>query len=112
MPRARPDTPAADRMAVLADPMRRAIFEMLAEGQSSVGEIAARLPVTRPAVSQHLRALREAGLVTERRDGRHIYYRPAPTGLAPLADWLSTYEAFWRERFEKLEKLLEESGDE
>jgi len=64
--------------------------------------------VSQPAVSQHLRALREAGLVTERREGRHIYYRAAPKGLSPLVDWLGYYEAFWRGRFENLERALEE----
>ena len=65
--------------------------------------------VSQPAVSQHLRALREAGLVTERRDGRQIHYRIAPQGLAPLLDWLGHYQAFWRERFDNLEKLLKET---
>jgi DNA-binding transcriptional ArsR family regulator len=96
-------------MKTLADPTRRAVFERIADG----GEVAATalvkgLKVSQPAVSQHLRALRDAGLVTERREGRHIYYRPAPKGLTPLADWLGYYEAFWRERFDKLEKLLKE----
>jgi len=70
------------------------------------------MKVSQPAVSQHLRALRDAGLVVERREGRHIYYRTAPKGLAPLTDWLSHYEAFWRERLANLERLLEEGGDE
>ena len=100
-------------MKTLADPTRRAVFERIAGGSEIAATALVKgLKVSQPAVSQHLRALREAGLVTERRDGRHIYYRPAPKGLAPLADWLSTYEAFWRERFDKLEKLLEENGDE
>src|SRR6201994_3805858 len=93
----------------LADPTRRAVFERIAsEREVAATSLVKGLKVSQPAVSQHLRALREAGLVTERRDGRHVYYRPAPKGLAPLHDWLSTYEAFWRERFDKLEKLLEE----
>jgi DNA-binding transcriptional ArsR family regulator len=100
-------------MKTLADPTRRAVFErIVGEPEIAATALVKGLKVSQPAVSQHLRALREAGLVTERRDGRHIYYRPSPKGLAPLADWLSTYEAFWRERFEKLEKLLEEGGDE
>jgi DNA-binding transcriptional ArsR family regulator len=64
--------------------------------------------VSQPAVSQHLRALREAGLVSERRQGRHIHYRVAPKGLVPLIDWLGHYQTFWRERFENLEQLLKE----
>lgn len=96
-------------MKTLADPTRRAVFERIADHpEVAATALVKGLKVSQPAVSQHLRALREAGLVAERRDGRHIYYRAAPKGLAPLIDWLSYYEAFWRERFENLEKLLEE----
>jgi len=96
-------------MKTLADPTRRAVFERIA-GQHEVAATALvkGLKVSQPAVSQHLRALRDAGLVTERREGRHVYYRSAPKGLAPLNDWLGYYQAFWRERFENLEKLLRE----
>ncbi len=108
--------PASQLSAVLktlADPTRRAVFERLAgEGEIAATALVKGSKVSQPAVSQHLRALRDAGLVVERREGRHIYYRPAPKGLAPLNDWLSHYEAFWRERLENLEKLLEEGGDE
>ena len=92
-------------MKTLADPTRRAVFERIARE----GEVAATGLVRGSRVSQHLRALREAGLVTERRDGRQIHYRIAPNGLAPLIDWLGHYQAFWRERFDKLEKLLKET---
>lgn len=96
-------------MKTLADPTRRAVFErILDRPEIAATALVKGLKVSQPAVSQHLRALREAGLVTERREGRHIYYRPAPRGLSPLVDWLSYYEAFWRERFENLERLLEE----
>lgn len=96
-------------MKTLADPTRRAVFErILDRPEIAATTLVKGLKVSQPAVSQHLRALREAGLVTERREGRHIYYRPAPKGLSPLVDWLSYYEAFWRERFENLERLLEE----
>jgi DNA-binding transcriptional ArsR family regulator len=64
--------------------------------------------VSQPAVSQHLRALREADLVVERREGRNVHYRAQPRGLAPLVDWLGIYAAFWRERFANLETLLQE----
>ena len=67
-----------------------------------------RARVSQPAVSQHLRALREAGLVTERREGRNVFYSANPHGLAPMIDWLGVYAAFWRERFVNLEKLLKE----
>lgn len=108
--------PAAQLTAVmktLADPTRRAVFERIAgEREVAATSLVKGLKVSQPAVSQHLRALRDAGLVAERREGRHIYYRSAPKGLAPLHDWLSYYEAFWQERFSNLEKLLKEDGDE
>jgi DNA-binding transcriptional ArsR family regulator len=109
-------TPAPQLTAVmktLADPTRRAVFERIAgDGEIAATALVKGLKVSQPAVSQHLRALRDAGLVMERREGRHIYYRPVPKGLAPLFDWLSYYRAFWRERFENLEALLKEESDE
>jgi DNA-binding transcriptional ArsR family regulator len=105
-------SPAAQLTAVmktLADPTRRAVFERIVGNPEIAATALVRgMKVSQPAVSQHLRALRDAGLVVERREGRHIYYRPAPKGLAPLIDWLGYYQKFWRERFEKLEKLLED----
>src|ERR1700741_3893112 len=96
-------------MKTLADPTRRAVFERIAsEREIAATALVKGTKASQPAVSQHLRALRDAGLVMERREGRHIYYRPAPKGLAPLIDWLGYYEKFWRERFENLEKLLED----
>ena len=79
-------------MDALGDPTRRAIFERLSSGPLSVGEIAAELPVSRPAVSQHLRVLREAGLVTERRNGTRRLYRLDPDGLGELRRYV---EDFW-----------------
>ena len=79
-------------MDALGDPTRRAIFERLRGGPSSVGELAAELPVSRPAVSQHLRVLKEAGLVTERRNGTRRIYRIEPVGLAELRAYI---ESFW-----------------
>ena len=100
-------------MKTLADPTRRAVFErIVGDPEIAATALVKGSNVSQPAVSQHLRALRDAGLVTERREGRHIYYRAAPKGLAPLTDWLRRYEAFWRERLDHLEKLLEEGGDE
>ena len=64
--------------------------------------------VTQGAVSQHLKQLRQAGLVAERPEGRNVFYRAAPGGLAPLADWMNHYAVFWRERFDSLRALLEE----
>ena len=81
-------------LQALGDPTRRAVLEELREGPRAVGEIAARLPVSRPAVSQHLRVLKEAGLVTERQDGTRRLYRVDPNGLADLREYLSR---FWEE---------------
>ena len=86
----------AYRMAMdaLGDPTRRAIFEQLRGGPRAVGEIAGDLPVSRPAVSQHLRVLKEAGLVTERRDGTRRLYRLDPDGLARVRRY---FDEFWTE---------------
>ncbi|QPF82799.1 helix-turn-helix transcriptional regulator [Bradyrhizobium genosp. L] len=97
-------------LKTLADPTRRAVFERIArEGEVAATGLVQGSKVSQPAVSQHLRALRDAGLVTERREGRHIHYRVAPKGLRPLIDWLGYYETFWAERFANLENLLKES---
>jgi DNA-binding transcriptional ArsR family regulator len=79
-------------LAALADPTRRRIFETLRRGPRSVGELAGRLPVSRPAVSQHLRVLKEAGLVGERRVGTRRIYSALPTGLRELRVYL---DRFW-----------------
>jgi DNA-binding transcriptional ArsR family regulator len=79
-------------MNALGDPTRRAIFEQLAEGPKPVGELAKTLPVSRPAVSQHLRVLKSAGLVTERPEGTRRVYRVDPGGLVALRDY---FEGFW-----------------
>ena len=92
----------------LADPSRRAIFEQLTHGEAAVKELTARFDISQPAVSQHLAALRGAGLVRERRAGRQVFYRVEPKGLKPLVDWLSHYRAFWVERLGKLQTLLRE----
>src|SRR5262245_65856344 len=81
----------------LADPTRRAVFERIArEGEVAATDLVRGTKVSQPAVSQHLRALREARLVAERRDGRHVLYRVTPNGLAPLVDWLGHYPTFGR----------------
>ena len=99
-----------DALQALAAPRRREMMRLLWSRELSAGELRlAMADVTFGAVSQHLRALREAKLVAERRDGRHVLYRVTPNGLAPLIDWLGHYQAFWNERFENLEKLLKET---
>jgi DNA-binding transcriptional ArsR family regulator len=84
-------TNASSALAALGDATRREIFERLAEGPSSVGALAARLPVSRPAVSQHLRVLKEAGLVEERPDGARRIYRLDPRGIGAMRDWLDQH---------------------
>jgi len=79
-------------MDALGDPTRRAVFEQLRAGPRSVGELAAGLPVSRPAVSQHLRVLKDAGLVSERREGTRRIYEVAPAGLVELRAY---FDQFW-----------------
>jgi DNA-binding transcriptional ArsR family regulator len=103
----------ADVFRALADPTRRAVFERLAgpdeaRQEMSVSELRAGFAVSQPAISQHLAVLKGAGLVTERRQGRHAYYRVAPQGLGPLVEWVARYRAFWPGRIEKLKDLLKE----
>ncbi|MBS0547827.1 MAG: helix-turn-helix transcriptional regulator [Proteobacteria bacterium] len=91
----------------LADPTRRAIFERLCrEGEQTVGALTAKAGVSQPAVSKHLAALKEAGLVRDRRDGRQTHYTAQLAALAPLIDWTSQMTGFWRTRFDRLEDLL------
>jgi DNA-binding transcriptional ArsR family regulator len=92
----------------LADPTRRAIFEHLVkEGEQTVRALTDRAGVSQPAVSKHLSVLKQNGLVRERPQGRSVHYSATPQGLAPLIDWIKLYSAFWRERFDQLENLLE-----
>jgi DNA-binding transcriptional ArsR family regulator len=93
---------------VLADPTRRAVFEKLCRREMNVAEITAGFTVSQPAISQHLAALRRAGLVRERREGRRAYYRSDPGGLEPLAAWMDRYRQFWPERLQKLKRVLKE----
>lgn len=92
----------------LADPTRRAVFERLTRGEAAVKALTAQFDVSQPAISQHLAALRRAGLVSERREGRHAYYRVRPAGLKPLVNWIEHYQAFWLDRMSRLKALLKE----
>src|SRR5688572_964197 len=102
-------SPAAENRIfhALADPSRRAIFESLTRGEAGVNELTARFDISQPAVSQHLAALKEAGLVDSRREGRRVFYRVEPRGMKPLIDWIAYYRAFWTEHVGRLEQLLE-----
>jgi DNA-binding transcriptional ArsR family regulator len=96
-------------MRALADPTRRALFErVVSSDEITVVELTRGSGVTQGAISQHLKSLKQAGLVVERPEGRKVYYRAKPEGLAPLVDWMSHYGVFWRERFANLRTLLKE----
>src|SRR5690348_18315734 len=87
----------------LADPTRRALFERLCrEGEQTVGALTARAAVSQPAVSKHLAALKEAGLVEDRREGRQTHYAARLGALAPLIDWTGRMAGFWESRFDDL----------
>jgi DNA-binding transcriptional ArsR family regulator len=92
----------------LSDPTRRAIFEHLSrDGEQTVHALTFRAGVSQPAVSKHLTVLKRAKLVGHRREGRETHYNAQPQSLAPLVDWMTQYGAFWRERFDQLESLLQ-----
>lgn len=96
-------------MRALADPTRRAVFErVVGASEITVGELTRGSGVTQGAISQHLKSLKLAGLVVERPEGRNVYYRAEPQGLAPLVEWMGCYAVFWRERFADLRTLLQE----
>jgi DNA-binding transcriptional ArsR family regulator len=95
----------------LADPSRRAIFELLTRGEAAVKDLTARCAISQPAVSQHLAALKDAGLVNGRREGRCVFYRVEPRGMKPLIDWIAHHRAFWTEHVGRLEELLEKMDE-
>jgi DNA-binding transcriptional ArsR family regulator len=91
----------------LADPTRRAIFERLCrDGEQTVGALTARAGISQPAVSKHLVLLKNAGLVSDRPEGRQTHYTAQPAALAPLIDWTRQMASFWQSRFDALEDLL------
>jgi DNA-binding transcriptional ArsR family regulator len=96
-------------MRTLADPTRRAVFQRIVKtDEISVVELTQGSGVTQGAISQHLRSLKKAGLVVDRAQGRNVFYRAEPKGLAPLVDWIGHYGVFWRERIANLRTLLKE----
>lgn len=94
----------ASTLTALADPTRRAVFERLRHGPASVGEVAATLPVSRPAVSQHLKVLKDAGLVIDRPDGTRRVYYIDPDGLGELRRWI---DQFWDDALEAFRKEVD-----
>jgi DNA-binding transcriptional ArsR family regulator len=91
----------------LADPTRRAMLDLLRQGSLPAGQIARAFPVTRPAISKHLRLLRRARLVQERREGRHRFYRLDPAPLKAVDSWLEHYRSFWRTNLASLKDFVE-----
>ncbi|WP_194896158.1 ArsR/SmtB family transcription factor [Catenulispora pinisilvae] len=92
----------------LGEPRRLAILELLREGEKSVGELSDQLGASQPAVSKHLRALREAGLVEVRPEAQHRFYRIRPEPLAELDDWLAQYRWLWNRSLDRLEAHLDD----
>ncbi|MDJ0812891.1 MAG: metalloregulator ArsR/SmtB family transcription factor [Woeseiaceae bacterium] len=103
-----------DTFTALADPTRRRIVEQLALGETSFGDLADQFDMSRPAVSQHLKTLREAGIVTARADAQRRIYRLSDSGLDELDAWLGKVRQYWTQRLDKLEELLadEDRGED
>ena len=95
-----------DVFGAISHPARRHMLDLLAETDRSVNAIAGHFQMSRPAVSQHLRILLNAGLVTEQRHGRERRYHFVPERLAPVREWIAHYERFWDDRLQRLQKLL------
>lgn len=98
--------------AALANPTRRDILDMLLGGEHTVAAISQRFDMARPSVSEHLKMLRECGLVTEDKRGRFRHYRVNAEPLQEISAWLSPYERYWRERLTALGEVLDEIGGE
>jgi DNA-binding transcriptional ArsR family regulator len=96
-------------LTALGDPTRRAVFELLADGPRAVGEIASQLPVTRPAVSQHLKVLKEAGLVTDRPDGTRRLYELNPDGIGAVRAY---FERFWTQALTSFKNRVEQQEEQ
>lgn len=99
-------------LEALADPTRRRIVELLAEGERDAGTLATQFPVSRPAVSRHLRVLRESGLVQVRGEAQRRVYSLDPAPLAEVDAWLERYRGFWRNRLDALETQLRRTKEE
>lgn len=97
-----------DVFKALADPTRSAIFAKLAAGGMNASALRDGLPISQPAMSQHLAVLRNARLVREQRQGRFVRYEVDPDGLAVVADWLARYRAYWPARIAALKTLLKD----
>lgn len=103
---------AMDSFTALADPTRRRIVEMLGSGARPAGEISSAFTLSPPAISQHLKALREAGLVRVKAVGQRRIYSLDPDGLAEMDDWIRRVRRFWNDRLDALERELNKPHDE
>lgn len=109
-----PLVPSLDPFLAVADPTRRALLDRLSQGEAPVAELAAGFAISRPAISRHLRVLRDAGLVRERRggaDGRQRIYHVTPGPLRRVAQWSLRYQAFWPANLASLKRHLEAPDD-
>ncbi len=98
---------AVDAFRAIGDPTRRAILDLLSERERSVSELVERFHISQPALSQHLRVLRDAGLVEPRKDGRRRVYRVEAAPLRAVYDWVAHYERFWGEKLGALGRYLD-----
>src|SRR5262245_22828368 len=96
----------------ISHPARRRMLDLLVEADRSVSAIAGHFEMSRPAVSQHLRVLLDAGLVTEQRHSRERRYRLVPERLGPVREWIAHYERFWDDHLQRLQKLLSKRKDQ
>lgn len=95
--------------AAVSDPTRRAILDLLRRGEMSAGDLASRFPVSRPAISRHVRVLREAGLLKERREAQWRRYSLNPAPLARVDRWIAAYRVFWAARLHDLKRYVEDA---
>ena len=100
-----------DVFGAISHPARRRMLDLLVEADRSVNTIAGHFQMSRPAVSQHLRVLLDAGLVTEQRHGRERRYRLVPERLGPVRDWIAHYERFWDDHLQRLQKQLSKKSE-
>ena len=103
-----PADPLSTTFAALADPTRRAILARLAEGEATVGELAAPFDISLPAISKHLKVLQRAGLIEQSRQAQWRPCRLTPEPLRDLADWVAQYRRHWEESFDRLDEYLRE----
>ena len=101
-----------DVFGAISHPARRRMLDLLVETDRSVNTLAGQFQMSRPAVSQHLRILLDAGLVTEQRHGRERRYHLVPERLGPVRDWIAHYERFWDDHLQRLQKLLAKRSEE